>query len=265
MEPIPVNPFAVVPALELIGVTVASLKDSSVRVLEDVNWRVHEGEYWAIGGLLRSGKSDLVATAAGLMRPVRGTYRVFGKDEFLLERDRLALRRRIGLVFDGGQLLHDLTLAENIALPLHYHESPDNLVAGKRIEALMAFTDLEAWAHKYPQEVSWNWRQRVGLARALALNPDVMLLDSPLSGLDPRDASWWLQKMDSLHRGDAIAGGRAITIVSTGDDFRPWRERATHFAVVKDGQFIALGGQAELAGHTEPLLRELLPAAVSKT
>lgn len=265
MDPSAINPFAVVPALELAGVTVASLKEPSAVALEGVNWRVFEGEYWAIGGLLRSGKSDLMAMAAGVTRPAGGTYRVFGKDEFHLERDLLALRRRIGVVFDGGQLIHDLTLAENIALPLYYHESPEHPVADERIEALIAFTDLATWAGRYPSEVNWTSRQRVGLARALALNPEVLLLDSPLSGLDPRDASWWLRKMDALNRGDAIAGGRPITIVATGDDLRPWRERATHFAVVRDGQFISLGGRADLVNHSEPLLQELLPTSALKT
>jgi ABC-type transporter Mla maintaining outer membrane lipid asymmetry ATPase subunit MlaF len=206
-----------------------------------------------------------MATAAGLMRPARGIFRVFGKDEFDFERDRLALRRRVGLVFDGGQLLHHLTLAENIALPLHYHEEPDNPVPDERIRALIDFIDLEASAGMRPSDVNWNLRQRVGLARALALLPDALLLDSPFTGLDARDAAWWLGKMDALHRGHPIAGGRPITIVGTGDDLRPWHQSATHFAVVGGRRFVHLGGRAELTNHAEPLLRELLPATVSKT
>src|SRR5689334_22174275 len=106
--------IATVPALEMRDVTVTSLKDSAKVVVEGVNWTVATGDFWAVAGLMRSGKSDLMALAAGVMRPTRGTYRLFGKELIAgFEQEQLELRLRIGLVFDGGQLLHQLTLAEN--------------------------------------------------------------------------------------------------------------------------------------------------------
>src|SRR4026207_2428232 len=110
MDVTPADPS--VPALEMRDVTVTALRDANHPVLEGVNWTVAVGDFWAVAGLLRSGKSDLMALAAGLTRAGRGTCWLFGKELVAgFERDQLALRLRIGLVFDGGQLLHHLTLA----------------------------------------------------------------------------------------------------------------------------------------------------------
>ncbi len=260
MAATPSNPEPPTPAFEMRNVTVTSLRDASVVVLEHVNWTVMPGEYWAIGGLLRSGKSDLLALAAGISRPAWGVHHLFGKELVPgFEQEHLALRLRIGLVFDGGQLLHHLTLLENIALPLLYHRGGGAEVSA-RVQALLEFTGLEPWADSSPATVTRNWQQRIGLARALASGPEVLLLDNPLTGLDPRDAQWWLETLENLAAGHAITGGRPLTLVVTGDDLRPWHRRARQFAVLKNQQFIPVGARAGLAAHHEPLLQELLHA-----
>src|SRR5438552_9753232 len=122
MSPVTSETPANVPALEMRAVTVTSLRDPANVVLQEVNWTVAVGDFWAIAGLLRSGKSDLMALASGITRPGHGVYRLFGEELVTgYQQERLSLRLRVGLVFDGGHLLHHLTLAENIALPLHYH------------------------------------------------------------------------------------------------------------------------------------------------
>ncbi len=249
-----------VPAFEMRNVTVAALRDASLVVLEQVNWTVEVGDFWAVAGLLRSGKSDLLALAAGISRPLRGVHHLFGQELIAgFEYERLALRLRIGLVFDGGQLLNHLTLEENIALPLLYHRGASPEISA-RVQALIELTGLEPWATSLPSAVNRNWQQRIGLARALALKPEVLLLDNPLTGLDPRDVGWWLDALDSLAAGHPIVDGKPLTLVVTGDDLRPWRHRARQFAVLKDQQFIPLGQRSDLDGHSEPLLRELLTA-----
>ena len=251
------------PALEMREVTVTSLRDAGNIVLEAVNWTVATGDFWAVAGLLRSGKSDLMALAAGITRPPRGSCRLFGKELVAgFEQERLALRLRVGLVFDGGQLIHHLTLAENIALPLRYHFDDGGEKTDQRIQALIELTGLEPWAGSLPADVNRNWQQRFGLARALALKPEVLLLDNPLTGLDPRDAGWWLETVDALAAGHPLMDGKPLTLAVTGDDLRPWRNRARQFAILKNRQFISLGTRADLASHAEPLLQELLAADV---
>src|SRR5437667_6099869 len=99
-------------ALEMVEATVGSLVYADVAVLEEVSWKVMEGDYWAIGGLQASGKSDFMATAAGIMRPLRGTHRVFGQELGAgFEHELMPTRLRLGLVFEGGRPLHHLTVA----------------------------------------------------------------------------------------------------------------------------------------------------------
>ena len=247
------------PVLEMRRAGISALSDPSKVVLEAVNWTVGRGDYWAIGGLLRSGKSDLLCGAGGLAQPTQGECRWFGESaEALLEDERLAIRRKVGLVFDGGQLLHELTLAENVALPLRYHLEDGEAEPTGRIEALIALTGLEPWAGHRPADVSRNWQQRFGLARALALKPELLLLDDPLSGLDPRDAAWWIEKLEGLAAGHPLLDRRPLTIVVTGNDLRPWRGSARQFALLQDHSFIALGDRPALDAQHQPMLTELL-------
>ena len=255
-----------VPALEMRDVTVPSLRDPSMIVVEGVNWTVAPGEFWAVAGLTRSGKSDFMALAAGIMRPARGIYRVFGQELIAgFEHERLAARLRVGLVFDGGQLIHDLTLAENVALPLRYHLGGAATNIEQRLNALFDMTGLEPWADSYPASVNRNWQQRIGLARALALQPAVLLLDSPLTGLDPHDAAWWLDTVEALVKGHPIMDEKPLTVVVTGDDLRPWRNRAGRFAILKSRQLVALGTNEDLAQREESLLQDMLPRPASKS
>jgi len=247
------------PVLEMRDVAISALREPSKVLLEDVNWTVSRGDYWAIGGLLRSGKSDLLGVVGGLAQPVRGQCRWFGETaDVLLEDERLAVRRKVGLVFDGGQLLHELTLAENVALPLRYHLEGEQAEPTERIEALIALTGLEPWAGHRPAEVSRTWQQRYGLARALALKPELLLLDDPLSGLDPRDAAWWIEKLEALAAGHPLLDGRPLTLVVTSNDLRPWRGSARQFALLQDRSFVALGDRPSLDAQRQPVLNELL-------
>jgi len=174
------------------------------------------------------------------------------------EQELLALRLRLGLVFDGGRLLNHLTILENIALPIRYHKNISVPEAVSEAQALLELTGLSAWADRAPSAMRRNWQQRIGLARALALKPEILLLDSPLSGLDPRDAAWWLDLLDQLSAGHSIVDGRPMTLAVTGDNLRPWSGRARQFAVLKNKTFVPLGNRSELLAHGEPLLQELL-------
>jgi phospholipid/cholesterol/gamma-HCH transport system ATP-binding protein len=245
--------------IELIDVTISDLKDPMRAVLENVNWSVEEREYWVVGGLHASGKSNLMATLAGIMPPATGTYCLF--DESLSSHgqlDQSITRRRLGIVFDGGRLIHDLTIAENIALPLRYHGNLRMEDVADQTQGLLEELELESFAASHPAAVGRNWQQRAGLARALALKPEVLLLDNALAGLDPRDAWWWLEFLSQVWHGHPLMGGKPLTIIASADDLWPWRDRANRFAMLKEKRFIALGDGPSLAVHHDPLLQELL-------
>ena len=222
------------PLIEMVDATLTSLVDPSRVVAEDVNWTVMPGDYWVVGGLHGAGKSDLIAAAGGILLPTRGKYRLFGKEiEYGFERELVETRLRVGVVFDGGRLLKHLTVAENVALPMQYHLalSHDDLLG--RVSELLEAVDLLNVANVYPASISRNRQQRVGLARAMALRPEVILLDSPLTGLDFADANAWIEILDRLAEGHPAMGGKPATLVATADDFRPWRGHARQFAALR--------------------------------
>jgi len=262
----PVNAESSTPALEMCDASIGSLIDAELVVLEGVNWTVNVNDYWAIGGLQASGKSDFIATAAGIMRPLRGTFKVFGQELGAgFEHELMPTRLRLGLVFDGGRLLNHLTIAENVALPIRYHRNLTLGEAEARTQTLLEFTGLSEWAERRPGALRRNRQQRVGLARALALNPEVLLLDNPLGGLDPRDSTWWLEVIDQLSAGHPIMDHRPLTLVVTGDNLRAWRDRARQFAILKNREFIILGSRSDLTAHTDPLVRDLLRSELLTT
>jgi len=248
------------PVIEMTGVTVGCLQEPGVTVLEDVNWRVVAGEYWLVAGMHGSGKSDFMAMAGGLTPPLAGSYRLFGQAMPIYEQALLKERLRLGLVFDGGHLFHHLSVAENLALPLQYHRDASRPAAAESVAAMLEWTGLTTWADTNSGTLGRDWQKRVGLARALMLEPEVLLLDNPLSGLDLRHALWWLDFMDQLSAGGGLLKGRRMTLVATGEDLRPWQSRTGSFALLKEGRLLTLGKRSVLAGHSEPLVRELLAA-----
>lgn len=246
--------------LKLANATVGDLHDSEQIVLENVNWSVRAGEYWVVGGLHASGKTNLIATLAGIMPPTAGDYFVFGHNLALYgEQERAMTWQRLGMVFDGGRLLHRLTVAENVALPLRYHHNLRMDEAVAQVQTLLELTELERFANRLAGAIGRNWQQRAGLARALALRPEVLLLDNALTGLDPRDAFWWLEFLDRLSSGE-VPDQKPMTLVATADDLRPWRDRARQFALLKEQRLVVVGDRQRLTAHPEPLLRDLLPA-----
>src|SRR5512146_2133872 len=107
-----------VPAIEMTGVALGAMRAPERMVAEGINWTVRVGDYWVVAGLQGSGKSDFLMLAGGVMAPLRGRYLFFGEEMPIFEEARLKQRLRLGLVFDSGQMLNDLTVAENVALPL---------------------------------------------------------------------------------------------------------------------------------------------------
>ena len=249
------------PAILMREVSVGSLHDPATALLTEVNWEVLPGEFWVVAGLQGEGKSDLLMMTAGLMPPLAGEYCLFGEPMPMFEDAQLPHRLRLGLVFETGQLFNQLTVSENIALPLCYHRNLSPADAAPYVQAILQAMELSHWANSTPGALGRNWHKRVGLARALMLKPEVLLLDNPLAGLDLRHMYWWQAFLEQLSNGKSSLGQGPMTVVVTTADLRPWMNVERKFAIVRDKQFNVLGSRAKVVAASNQLLGELLTQA----
>jgi ABC-type transporter Mla maintaining outer membrane lipid asymmetry ATPase subunit MlaF len=231
--------------------------------LEGVSWSVAAGEFWVVVGLPDSGKSQLLETIAGLRPLLAGTLRLFGQETGAMSHEELrGVRRRIGLVFpEGGRLFPSLTITENIGLPLAYAASLEPEAAARQVESLLEATELGRFGPLLPARLNASWRQRVALARALAPAPEVLLLDDPIAGSDPRQARWWPDFLGRLATGRTALARPPLTLVVATDDLRPWLGGAQRVALLKERRCLLLGSPAEANASGDPLWRELLAEA----
>lgn len=247
------------PVIEMSGVKFGSMQDPERVVGEGVDWVVQPRDFWVIAGLQGAGKTDFLMMTGGVMALLSGAYSLFGEAMPIFDERRLHERLRLGLVFDGGQLLNHLTVAENVALPLRYHRNLTAAEARTEVMAVLEAMDLAEWADSTPGAIGRNWQKRVGLARALMLKPEVLLIDNPLGGLDLRHISWWLQFLRDLSNGHPLLDGRPLTLVVTTADLRLWRNLGRQFAVLRRQKFVVLGAWPQVEAAAPELTRELLP------
>jgi ABC-type transporter Mla maintaining outer membrane lipid asymmetry ATPase subunit MlaF len=244
-------------AIEMRGVSVGSMRDLNTIVVEDVNWSVAPGDFWIIGGLQGVGKSDFLMLTGGMMAPAAGRYCFLGEEMPIFEDHRLPDRLKLGFVFENGQLFNHLTVSENVSLPLRYHRNLSTTEAAAEVQKLLDLTELAPWADSTPGAIARNWQRRAGLARALMLRPEVLLLDNPLAGLDLRHRAWWLNLLEQLARGHEWMNGRPMTLVITANDLRLGRGGSRKFAILKDKRFVVLGSWEQVEAANDELVREL--------
>jgi phospholipid/cholesterol/gamma-HCH transport system ATP-binding protein len=221
-------------------------------VHENVGLGVNAGEIFALVGGSGSGKSTLLREIILLQQPVSGSIRVFGQEVVgMPDEQALPLRRRWGVMFERGALFSALTVAENVGMVLAEHtDLPPHLI--RELAAVkIALTGLPADAGpKYPSELSGGMRKRASLARALALDPELLFLDEPTAGLDPLSASG----IDELVRG--LREGLGLTIMMVTHDLDLMWRVADRVAVLGNGHIVGVGKMAELSRADDPLVRQ---------
>lgn len=158
-------------------------------LMRDLNFTVRKGDIFIIMGGSGCGKSTLMKILIGLKEPSRGQV-VYGDVNFWEAdpREREQIMRRFGILYQGGALWSSMTLAENVALPLEQYTSLDRRQIGKIVSLKLALVGLAGFEEFYPSEISGGMKKRAGLARAMALDPDILFFDEPSAGLDPVSA-----------------------------------------------------------------------------
>ncbi len=231
------------------------------KVIHDgVGFQVKRGELVAIVGGSGTGKSVLLREIVGLLRPTGGRVRLFGEDVWRAGDVVLAqLRTRFGMLFQDGALFSSLTVAQNVAAPLveHTRLAPARIDALARLRLAMANLPPDA-ANKMPSQLSGGMRKRAALARALALEPELLFLDEPTSGLDPIAA----RAFDRLVR--SLADDLGLTIVLVTHDLDTLFSIVDRVIVLAEGRVIADGPVAEVRRVDNDWIRSYFSATAAE-
>jgi phospholipid/cholesterol/gamma-HCH transport system ATP-binding protein len=224
----------------------------STVVHDNVSLEVRRGETFALVGASGCGKSTLLREIILLHRPQSGSIRVFGQEVLGMDDEAaLPLRKSWGVMFERGALFSSLTVAENVGLPLREHTRMSNALIDELAAVKISLAGLPASAGaKFPNELSGGMRKRAALARAIALDPELLLLDEPTAGLDPLSASGFDELV--LHLQKSL--GLTIMMVTHDLDLL-WRV-ADRVAVLGEGKVLGVGTMEELSESSHPLIRE---------
>lgn len=222
-------------------------------LLRGIDLQVRQGEVLALMGGSGSGKTTLLRLIGGQVKPVAGRVRVQGEDVATLGRSGLfRLRRGMGVLFQQGALFTDLSVFDNVAFPLREHTHlPESMIRDLVLLKLEA-VGLRGSAALMPAEVSGGMARRVALARAIALDPPLLMFDEPFAGLDPISLGTIAQLIRSFN--DALG---ATSIVVTHDVPETF-SIADRICLLADGRIVALGTPAELRASSDPLVIQFL-------
>ncbi|HEY3156251.1 MAG TPA: ABC transporter ATP-binding protein [Candidatus Eisenbacteria bacterium] len=238
------------PSIEIEGVW---KRLGAKEVLRGVDLTVAEGESVVIIGRSGTGKSVLLKHVVGLIDPDRGAVRVDGQDVPALNvKELLDLRKRMGMLFQGGALFDSLSIAENVGLPLREHtriaETQVDLVVHEKLHLV----GLEGVETMRPSSLSGGMKKRAALARALALNPKIMLYDEPTTGLDPITADLINRLIRRLQE------RLGITSIAVTHDMRSAYHIADRIAMLHEGRIHAIGTPAEIQASADPAVRQFI-------
>lgn len=223
------------------------------RVLAGVDFSVLRGECLVILGRSGSGKSVTLRQLNGLEEPDGGEVRFDGLPlSGLSEHELFPIRRRIGMLFQGGALFDSLDIFDNVAFPLREHTALSEAEIETRVEAKLALVGLEGIESKMPSELSGGMKKRAALARSLALDPEAMLFDEPTTGLDPITSATIGRLIHSIQE------ELGVTSVVVTHDVALARRIGDRLAFLDDGRFVFLGDWQEADSSGPPQLADFL-------
>jgi phospholipid/cholesterol/gamma-HCH transport system ATP-binding protein len=226
----------------------------SQKVLNGINLTVSRGETLAVLGRSGTGKSVLLRLIIGLEKPDSGSVLIHGQDIAGLALDQLGeIRKKMGFLFQHAALYDSLTVEQNVAFPLRHHrKTMSKSELGDRVMQLLAEVGMEGHLEKMPSDISGGMQKRVGLARALALDPDILLLDEPTAGLDPISSGEIDDLVLKLQQEHHMA-----SIVVT-HDLHSAKTIADRLALLNEGSVVIEGSYEELQRSDIKFVREFL-------
>lgn len=222
-------------------------------VLDNIDLDVYKGETLAVLGPSGTGKSTVLRSMIGLLEPNGGQIFIQGEDVSGLDEDGWnRLRMKMGMVFQYSALFDFLTVGENVAFGLRQHTDKSNEEIQGIVTQMLELVGLPGTQDLYPAELSGGMKKRVGLARAIAVNPEIVLYDEPTAGLDPimsRNISRLIKKtQEQLH----------VTSVLVTHDMQSAFYAADRVAMLYEGHIVAIGTAEEMKNSTNPIVKAFI-------
>jgi phospholipid/cholesterol/gamma-HCH transport system ATP-binding protein len=245
----------------VINVSNLYIQFGSTRVHDGLNLQVQNGEILAVVGASGTGKSVLLQAIIGLIKPSKGFIEIYGKKINNLQQDAaLAIRKRCGVLFQDGALFGSLTVSENIQVPLKEHfRLPKQLLDELTVLKLSMVGLAPEAGSKYPSELSGGMRKRAGLARALALDPELLFLDEPTAGLDPIGAAAFDQLILDLQK------NLRLTVFMVTHDLDSIYAVSNRIAVLGDKKVLISGTLAEVTEFEHHWVKEYFHGPRART
>jgi len=252
-----------------------SLSFDELMVLDGVSFELKRGETKVVFGIAGSGKSTILKLCLGLLKPDSGHIYVLGHDiTTMSEQDLFDLRSKVGIVFQESALFDSLNVRDNVAFRLMEEHLPEPEV-DQRVREALSFVELESSINKLPSELSGGMRRRVGIARAIITQPEVLLYDSPTGGLDPITSTTIVElimKQRDVFKTSALLVSHRLqdgfTLATNyydpttkhmqPFDGMPSREVHTRFMILRDGKVIFEGTAQELGKIQDPYIKEYI-------
>jgi phospholipid/cholesterol/gamma-HCH transport system ATP-binding protein len=225
----------------------------SQQVLNGITLTVGRGETLAVLGRSGTGKSVLLRIIIGLQKPDSGSVRIHGQEIAGLSLDQMGeIRKKMGFLFQHAALYDSLSVEQNVAFPLQHHRKMSKSERSDRVKGLLAEVGMEGHLDKMPADISGGMQKRVGLARALALEPDILLLDEPTAGLDPISSGEIDDLVLKLQKEHHMA-----SIVVT-HDLHSAKTIADRLALLNEGNVVIAGSFEDLQKSDIEFVREFL-------
>ena len=252
-----------------------SISFEDAPVLDGVSFELRRGETKVVLGVAGSGKSTILKLCLGLMKPDSGQIYVLGHDITTMSEEELFdLRNKVGMVFQESALFDSMNVRDNVAFRLMEEHLPA-LEVEKRVREALSFVELEDAIDKFPAELSGGMRRRVGIARAIITQPEVILYDSPTGGLDPITSTTIIElimKQRDVYKTSALLVGHRLqdgfTLAShyydpaskhmKPSDGMPSRDISTSFMILREGKAVFEGTGHELGKVEDPYIKEYI-------
>lgn len=232
--------------------------ESPVPLLKNVNLALRRGETFVIIGPSGVGKSVLLKTTAGLVRPAGGRVLIDGKNLPELARgERAAVLRKMGMLFQKNALFDSFTVGENLAFPLRETTMLNSGEISEKVKTFLGYVGLSHAEHLYPDEISGGMQKRVDIARALILNPEIILYDDPTAGLDPITSKIIIELIIKLNK------EFGTTVLAITNDMNRAYQMADRIGMVIDNSLLITGNESETRQFADVRVQDFINGRVS--